>query len=152
MFGALFERKSATINAAKSREPEYLTTAPVAFSKQLTVFVSISSSLPSIEPAMVTTSPSKRPRSLNFDGVSHTSALATPASVKDATAAAPSVLKLIVIKISPNFLCFFVFTGRYVDRRISALIPMSIANIYPFSGSSRVRNLCGISKLSPANR
>jgi len=31
--------------------------------------------------------------------------------VKDATAAAPSVLKLIVIKISPNFLCLVSCTG-----------------------------------------
>ena len=120
MLGALFERRSATINAAKSREPEYLTTAPVAFSKQLTVFVSISSSLPSIEPAIVMTSPSKRPRSPKADGVSHTSALATPASVKDATAAAPSVLKLIVIKISPNFLCLVPSTIRKEANRRNA--------------------------------
>ena len=64
ILGALFERRSATISAAKSREPEYSTLAPVAFSKQLIVFRSISSSWPPvIEPAIVITSPEKLPKS-----------------------------------------------------------------------------------------
>ena len=103
MFGALFERRSATISAAKSLDPEYFTTAPVAFSKQLTVLTSISSSLPSIDPAIVITSPAKSPRSPSADGVSHTSACAAPhTDDKAAKATTPKSLLFKDIKFLPR--------------------------------------------------
>ena len=92
-FGALFERKSATISAAKSREPEYLMTAPVAFSKQFKVFVIISSSLSKREPEIVITSPGKLPMSPSLDGVLHTSACADPAIKAKTVAATEAALK-----------------------------------------------------------
>ena len=48
------------------------------------MLTNISSSLPSIDPATVITSPAKFPISPNFDGVSQTSACAKLAKAKDA--------------------------------------------------------------------
>ena len=113
MFGALFERKSATIKAAKSREPEYFTVAPVAFSKQLTVFSNIFSSWPSIEPATVMTSPSKLPKSPSLDGVSQTSACAAPTNVNEAatSALAPNIFLVICIYFLPEIVLELIKTS-----------------------------------------
>ena len=87
---------SATISAAKSREPAYSTLAPVAFSKQLMVFRSCFSSWPPvIEPAMVITSPEKLPRSPIGVRVLHTSAC-------DPAKLAPAVNRDTAIAVPPK--------------------------------------------------
>ena len=66
------------------------------------VFSNISWSVPSIDPCIVMTSPEKLPMSPSFEGVSQTSAKATPLTPNDIAAAALKVLMLSFILFLPR--------------------------------------------------